>query len=59
MIDKNKLKLGLDISRIHHIISRKVDAAVISSIDNNLTVILLVTQQTILKSLSYYLSAYQ
>ncbi len=38
MIDKSKLKLGLDISRIHHIISRKVDAAVISSIDNNLTV---------------------
>lgn len=34
----NKLKLGLDISRIHHIISRKMDVAVISSIDDNLTV---------------------
>lgn len=38
MIDESKLKLGLDISRIHHIISRKMDAAVISSIDDNLTV---------------------
>ena len=34
----NKLKLGLDISKIDHIISRKMDAAVISSIDDNLTV---------------------
>lgn len=38
MIDESKLKLGLDISRIHHIISRKMDAAVISFIDDNLTV---------------------
>ena len=38
MINKDKLKLGLDINKIHHIISRKVDAAVISSIDDNLTV---------------------
>lgn len=38
MISENKLKLGLDINKIHHIISRKVDAAVISSIDDNLTV---------------------
>lgn len=38
MIDKNKLKLGLDISKIHHIISRKMDATVISCIDDNLTV---------------------
>lgn len=38
MISENKLKLGLDISRIHHIISRKMDATVISSIDDNLTV---------------------
>lgn len=38
MIDKNKLKLGLDISKIHHIISRKIDATVISCIDDNLTV---------------------
>ena len=34
----NKLKLGLDISKIDHIISRKMDAAVISSINDNLTV---------------------
>ena len=34
----NKLKLGLDISKIDHIISRKMDAAVISSIDDKLTV---------------------
>ena len=38
MINKDKLKLGLDINKINHIISRKVDAAVISSIDDNLTV---------------------
>jgi DNA-binding MarR family transcriptional regulator len=38
MINKNKLKLGLDISKIHHIISRKMDASVISAIDDNLTV---------------------
>ena len=38
MINKDKLKLGLDINKIHYIISRKVDAAVISSIDDNLTV---------------------
>lgn len=38
MSNKNKLKLGLDISRINHIISRKVDAAVINAIDDNLTV---------------------
>ena len=38
MKNKNKLKLGLDISKIHHIISRKMDASVISSIDDNLTV---------------------
>ena len=28
MISENKLKLGLDINRIHHIISRKMDATV-------------------------------
>lgn len=38
MMNKNKLKLGLDISRINHIISRKIDAAVINAIDDNLTV---------------------
>lgn len=38
MSNKNKLKLGLDISRINHIISRKVDAAVINAIDDSLTV---------------------
>ena len=38
MINKNKLKMGLDISKINHIISRKVDAAVINAIDDNLTV---------------------
>lgn len=38
MATKNKLKLGLDIGRINHIISRKVDAAVIKAIDDNLTV---------------------
>ncbi|CEI71775.1 MULTISPECIES: MarR family winged helix-turn-helix transcriptional regulator [Romboutsia] len=37
-MNKNKLKLGLDISKIHHIISRKMDASVISAIDDNLTV---------------------
>lgn len=37
-MNKNKLKLGLDISRINHIISRKVDAAVINAIDDSLTV---------------------
>ena len=38
MTNKNKLKMGLDISKINHIISRKVDAAVINAIDDNLTV---------------------
>ncbi|SCH45979.1 MULTISPECIES: MarR family winged helix-turn-helix transcriptional regulator [unclassified Romboutsia] len=38
MINKDKLKLGLDISKINHIISRKMDAAVINAIDDNLTV---------------------
>lgn len=38
MINKNKLKLGLDIGKIHHIISRKMDATVISYIGDNLTV---------------------
>ena len=38
MVYENKLKLGLNINKIHHIISRKVDAAVINSIDDNLTV---------------------
>ena len=38
MISENKLMQGLDINRIHHIISRKMDATVISSIDDNLTV---------------------
>ncbi|CEN76835.1 MarR family transcriptional regulator [[Clostridium] sordellii] len=38
MINKNKLKLGLDISKIHHIISRKMDASVINAIDDNLTI---------------------
>lgn len=38
MITKNKLKLGLDIGKINHIISRSVDAAVIKAIDDNLTV---------------------
>lgn len=38
MINKEKLKLGLDISKIHHIISRKMDASVISAIDDNLTI---------------------
>lgn len=34
----NKIKLGLDISKIHHILSRTMDAAVINAIDDNLTV---------------------
>lgn len=38
MKNKNKLKLGLDISKINHIISRKMDASVISAIDDNLTI---------------------
>lgn len=38
MTTKNKLKLGLDIGKINHIISRNVDAAVIKAIDDNLTV---------------------
>ena len=38
MTNKNKLKMGLDISKINHIISRKVDSAVINAIDDNLTV---------------------
>ena len=38
MINKEKLKLGLDISKINHIISRKMDASVINAIDDNLTI---------------------
>lgn len=38
MINKEKLKLGLDISKINHIISRKMDASVIGAIDDNLTI---------------------
>ncbi|MRZ81340.1 MarR family transcriptional regulator [Paeniclostridium sordellii] len=38
MINKNKIKLGLDISKINHIISRKMDASVINAIDDNLTI---------------------
>ena len=38
MKNKNKLKLGLDISKINHIISRKMDASVINAIDDNLTI---------------------
>lgn len=38
MINKEKLKLGLDISKINHIISRKMDTSVISAIDDNLTI---------------------
>lgn len=34
----NKNKLGLHISKINHIISRKMDSAVINAIDDNLTV---------------------
>ncbi|MGL4449963.1 MAG: MarR family winged helix-turn-helix transcriptional regulator [Sarcina sp.] len=37
-MDKSKLKLGLNIGKINHIISRKVDAAVINAIEDNLTV---------------------
>ena len=35
MKSKDKLKLGLDISKINHIISRKMDASVIKAIDDN------------------------
>lgn len=38
MINKEKLKLGLDISKINHIISRKMDTSVISAIDDKLTI---------------------
>ncbi len=38
MINNDKLKLGLDISKINHILSRTMDAAVINAIDDNLTV---------------------
>lgn len=38
MKNNNKVKLGLHISKINHIISRKMDSAVISAIDDNLTV---------------------
>ncbi len=38
MTNKKKLKLGFDIGRINHIISRKVDAAIINAISDNLTV---------------------
>lgn len=38
MKNKSKLKLGLDISKINHIISRKMDASVINAIDDNLTI---------------------
>lgn len=34
----NKNKLGLHISKINHIISRKMDSAVIKAIDHNLTI---------------------
>ncbi|RDY27834.1 MarR family transcriptional regulator [Romboutsia weinsteinii] len=34
----DKLKLGLDIGKIHHIFSRKMDAAVINAIDDSITV---------------------
>lgn len=37
-MDKNKLKLGLNIEKINHIISRKMDSAVIKAIDDNITV---------------------
>lgn len=37
-MDKSKLKLGLSIEKINRIICRKMDAAVIKAIDNNLTV---------------------
>ena len=38
MENKDKLKLGLDIGKINHIISRKMDASVINAINDNLTV---------------------
>ena len=38
MTNKKKLKLGFDIGRINHIISRKMDAAIINTISDNLTV---------------------
>ncbi|MEG1410925.1 MarR family winged helix-turn-helix transcriptional regulator [Clostridium sp.] len=38
MKTKDKLKLGLDIGKINHIISRNVDVAVMNAIDDNLTV---------------------
>lgn len=38
MINNDKLKLGLDISKINHILSRTIDAAVINAIDDSLTV---------------------
>ncbi|HAX73481.1 MAG TPA: MarR family transcriptional regulator [Firmicutes bacterium] len=38
MTRQKQLKLGLDISKIDHIITRNVDAAVIKAIDNSLTV---------------------
>ncbi len=37
-MDKAKLKLGLSIEKIDHIISRKIDSAVIKAIGNNLSV---------------------
>ena len=37
-MDKSKLKLGLNIEKIDHIISRKIDSAVIKAIGNNLSV---------------------
>jgi len=38
VVYENKVKLGLNINKIHHIISRKMDATVINSIDDNLTI---------------------
>ncbi|WP_455539342.1 MarR family winged helix-turn-helix transcriptional regulator [Terrisporobacter sp.] len=38
MESKDKLKLGLDISKINHMISRKMDASIINTINDNLTV---------------------
>ena len=37
-MDKAKFKLGLSIEKIDHIISRKIDSAVIKAIGNNLSV---------------------
>ena len=37
-MDKAKLKLGLSIGKINHIISRKIDSAVIKAISDNLSV---------------------